>query len=135
MNYKQFPSFDLATITLLLPFVYVIERYHASLPSVSWRNMFQGNNNHCLLRYKTVFKSHARHKKIDKNPTSLPLGNLDEYTVQISLQPIHDVTVGVTARTQTGDAFVWDHATHRYGFNLWSIFVLAEQKNIVKRFL
>lgn len=118
---QAIPDFDLVTIALLLPFVYVAETYylpyHCLKSSISKSNYF-------LFRYMPPLRS------TDFKST---LGNLDGYTVQFLFDHKNDITWGITARKQAGESFCWDHATYRYGFNLWSIFVMVNHKKYIKR--
>ncbi|MBX9890227.1 MAG: helix-hairpin-helix domain-containing protein [Amoebophilaceae bacterium] len=122
---QAIPGFDLATIALLLPFVYVVESYDTPLNPLC-KQRFTPEKGYLLLRYSPSF---------DKPSSPLPLGGLDAYMVQFSLKSSSGITVGVTARKQAGEAFTWDHATHRYGFNLWSIYLILDQKSYLKRIL
>lgn len=120
---QAIPDFDLTTIALLLPFVYVVETYH--LPS-HYLKVNKSRPNHFLFRYTPVLRSTA----FNQLPT---LGNLDKSTLQLSFSHNNAITWGITARKQAGESFCWDHATYRYGFNLWSIFVMVNHKKFIKR--
>ncbi|WP_133281625.1 hypothetical protein [Cardinium endosymbiont of Culicoides punctatus] len=58
---------------------------------------------------------------------------MDKYIAQSFLKYNNDMTWGITARKQAGEAFCWDHDTHRYGFNLWSVFVQLDGQKYFKR--
>ncbi|MGI2299562.1 hypothetical protein [Candidatus Cardinium hertigii] len=120
---QAIPDFDLVTIVLLLPFVYVAETYH--LPYYSLKSS-TSKSNYFLLRYMPALRS----RNFSQSST---LGNLDSYTVQFLFDHQNDITWGITARKQAGESFCWDHATYRYGFNLWSIFVMVNHKKYIKR--
>ena len=117
---QAIPDFDLTTIALLLPFVYVLETYH--VPS-HYLKINESNHHYFLCRYTPSLSSTAQ------LPT---LGNLDTCTVQLACSHNNDITWGITARKQAGEAFCWDHATYRYGFNLWSVFVMVNNQKYIK---
>ncbi|WP_243575231.1 helix-hairpin-helix domain-containing protein [Candidatus Cardinium sp. cByotN1] len=120
---QAIPGFDLTTIDLLLPFVYVVESYH--LPS-HYPKINQNNYNYFLFRYAPSLSQ--------RSCKQLPaLGNLAKCMVQLTCNHLNDITWGITARKQAGEAFCWDHATYRYGFNLWSIFLMVKHKKTIKR--
>ncbi|WP_342265366.1 hypothetical protein [Cardinium endosymbiont of Philonthus spinipes] len=120
---QAIPDFDLTTITLLLPFVYVIESYH--LPSNELK-INTSKPNYFLFRYTPA------RSQISDNQSST-LGGLDKYTVQVSCNHFSDIAWSITARKQPGESFCWDHSTYRYGFNLWSIFIMVDNKKYIKR--
>ncbi|WP_123663180.1 hypothetical protein [Candidatus Cardinium hertigii] len=120
---QAIPDFDLTTIALLLPFIFVLESY--SIPSDSiWERIAKSETNYFLFRYAPAFNANISKKH---------LGNLDQCTTQLSLQNNNDLALGITARKQAGEAFCWDHAKHLYGFNLWSVFLAIESKKYFKR--
>lgn len=120
---QAIPDFDLTTIALLLPFVSVAETYH--LP-YHFLKTSPSKPNYFLFRYIPSLCSTAFNRLNT-------LGNLDKCTVQFSFNHQNDITWGITARKQAGESFCWDHATYRYGFNLWSIFVMVNKKKYIKR--
>lgn len=118
---QAIPDFDLTTIALLLPFVYVVESYH--IPS-DYLKIKTNRPSYFLFRYTPLCSSTRL------NPT---LGKLDSCMVQLSYTHQNYTTWGITARKQAGESFCWDYPTHRYGFNLWSIFVMVTNKKYIKR--
>ena len=129
---QAIPGFDLATIALLLPFVYVVESYTPKNPLC--KQLFKPEKGYLLLRYIPSFYKPSS-SSVLKKEASLPLGGLDAYMVQLSLKSHDGITIGITARKQAGEAFTWDHTTHRYGFNLWSIYLILDEKSYLKRIL
>lgn len=120
---QAIPDFDLVTIALLLPFVYVAETYH--LPCHCLKSS-TSKSNYFLFRYVPALCS----RDFSQSST---LGNLNRCTFQFLFDHQNDITWGITARKQAGESFCWDHATYRYGFNLWSIFVMVNHKKYIKR--
>lgn len=131
---QAIPSFDLTTIALLLPFVYVLENHSTPSQAICSSTSGQGNS-FFLLRYTSPIQSTIPQKSAHVRSNSLPLGNLDKYTAQFLLQHSNDIVFGVTARKQAGETFCWDHDTHRYGFSLWSIFIQLNGKRYFKRII
>ena len=123
---QAIPHFDLATISLLLPFIDVPEQSTTTL-SPLLRIQAPSQRNCLLFCYKQKFETIHPFKA--KKATS-PLGKPHQYTSQIFLYPAPEWQLGLVARKQAGENFTWDHATNRYGFNLWSMFLL---KNYPKK--
>lgn len=122
---QAIPGFDLLTIKLLLPFVYVRETYQAVSNLGSIQEKYY---NHILLNYVPT------PRPINLNARAT-LGSLDAYKLQIAGNHINDLTWGLTGRKQAGESFSWDHTTHRYGFNLWSIFLMIDNQKYFKRII
>ncbi|MDD9139957.1 MAG: helix-hairpin-helix domain-containing protein [Candidatus Cardinium sp.] len=112
---QAIPGFDWDSIALLLPFVYVEERYH--IPACSLREKIKSGNYYWLVRYDPSWFSKAN---INPKANYLPLGNLDKWITRLAIKH-HSMALHITASKQAGEAFCWDPATHRYGFNIWSI--------------
>ena len=125
---QAIPDFDLITIRLLLPFICVPENY--STQSSLWKKIMESKNNYFLFRYEPSF-----HIAMARAPNKGPLGNLDKYTLQLMLKSLNAMRLGITARKQPGESFCWDHNTHRYGFNLWSIFLSIESIKYIKKLI
>lgn len=122
---QAIPDFDLTTIALLLPFVYAAETYHLSYDGLK---MNPSKPNYFLFRYTPAGCSSG----VNHHST---LGSLDQCMLQLSCNHQNDITWGITARKQAGESFCWDHATYRYGFNLWSIFVMVTQNKYINRMI
>ncbi|MCT4697344.1 hypothetical protein [Candidatus Cardinium sp. TP] len=118
---QAIPDFDLTTIALLLPFVYVPETYH--LPS-NFLKINENKSSYFLCRYTP---------SLNKTTQLSTLGNLDQCMVQLCCNHNDAITWGITGRKQAGESFCWDHATYRYGFNLWSVFVMVNHKKYIKK--
>ncbi len=119
---QAIPGFDLVTITLLLPFVDVLES-HGTPSKGIYNNVLNQGNSFFLFRHISPIQSTIPKKSVQVGSNSVPLSNLDTYTAQFLLKHSNHLSFGITARKQAGETFCWDHDTHRYGFNLWSIFI------------
>ncbi|HLP34828.1 MAG TPA: hypothetical protein VK133_02455 [Amoebophilaceae bacterium] len=129
---QAIPSFDLETIRLLRPFVCVTERYDTSSASLLER-IIQSKKHYAWLRYEPSLGGEP--KPLPPNIDHNPMVNSDKYTSQLFIKPDNQLSLGIVARKQAGEVFTWDHATHRYGCNLWSFFLLVEGKPYAKRLL
>lgn len=123
---QAIPDFDLDTISLLLPFVSVSESYTTPLPK---HPIMPSRNHYGLLRYLPAWCSRQHHG------ITQPLGSLDQWLFRLELKDYHRITIGISANKQPGEHFTWDHATHRYGFNLWSIFLLLTPNKYVQQLI
>ncbi|WP_109997570.1 hypothetical protein [Candidatus Cardinium hertigii] len=112
---QAIPEFDRDSIALLLPFVYVQESY--SVPAHSLGEKIKSGNYYWLVRYDPYWFSKAN---ISPSVNYLPLGNFDKWITRLAIK-YHNMALHITASKQAGEAFCWDPATHRYGFNIWSI--------------
>ncbi len=129
---QAIPTFDLETIRLLRPFVCVTERYDTSSTSLLER-ITQSGKHYAWLRYEPSLDNGT--KPLSPNTDHITLVNSDKYTAQLFIKPDNQLSLGLVARKQAGEVFTWDHATHRYGCNLWSFFLLVEGKPYAKRML
>lgn len=123
--------FDLETIYLLLPFIFVKD--NAKQAAIAFQKaMYANYNSYAALSYETDLNAYFK-GLINSNDTK-PLGHLDKYKLHLRLK-VPSMVFGVVAHKQPGEAFIWDQSTNRYGFNLWSYFLEFTHNTWLKKLI
>lgn len=123
---QAIPTFDLATIYQLLPFVQV-EEGATRTPCKS-----MAKNNSWITRYERTLprKKGYRPGHSDKSDRCY-VGSPDKIITRLSVSYPQNFSLGFTARKDAGEAITWDPPTKRYGFDFWSFhFFLPHKKSI-----
>ncbi len=127
------PGFDLPTIAQLLPFVYV---RRSEVFSGTGQRIKARKENQLLIRYERTLE---RKKgfwqpdlKADSSWTSRYKGSPDKIYLRMNAKPSKHLQVGLTAEKDAGEQFIWDHATHRYGFDFGSFHLSVRNKGKIK---
>lgn len=130
---QAIPSFDLPCISQLLPFIYVRE---TEVFSGVGKQIKARKENQLLLRYERTLEKKkgfwAPESKSDGSLTSRYRGSPDKIYLRMNAKPFHYLQVGIIAEKDAGEEFIWDRATHRYGFDFGSIHLSVKNKGRIK---
>jgi hypothetical protein len=128
------PTFDLTTIKLLLPFVKVAEIYPPLFqrPSPIHQQPRYGS---CLIRYERILEKAQGYMLNLKTGQIHYHGSPDKLVTRLKWKHPNGWGFGITARKYPGEAFAWDPATIRYGFDVWSAYVSLENKGYLKKLI
>ncbi len=131
---QAIPTFDLATIKLLLPFVTVEEVYPP--PSQGLTSVFpQPRYGSWLSRYERTLETPQGYTPNPKTGKIPYHGSPDKLVTRLKWKHPHGWGFGITARKYPGEAFTLDPATIRYGFDVWSAYVSLENKGYLKKLI
>lgn len=129
---QAIPLFDLATIKLLLPFVGVEEVY----PS-QWQGLISSfqrpKYGSWLSRYERTLETPQGYTFHPKTGTKPYQGSPDKVVTRLTWKHPNGWAFGIKARKYPGEAFTWDPATSRYGFDRGAAYVSLENKKYLKR--
>lgn len=131
---QAIPTFDLATIKLLLPFVSVAEVYPPSyqeLSPISQRPTYGS----WLIRYERTLEKAQGYMLNPKTGKAPYHGSPDKLVTRLKWRHPNGWGLGITARKYPGEAFTSDSATARYGFDRWSAYVSLENKGYLKKLI
>lgn len=123
------PSFDLALIQNLLPFVTTSGQTSYTKPFLE--RIGDANQAYLLLRHRRIWETRRGFTPADTSSTgrisSRYLGDPNEIYVRFRLQKTRDFSFGFTLDKDAGEQFVWDGQSKRYGFNFVSFHLARYQ--------
>lgn len=131
---QAIPAFDLATIKLLLPFVRVAEVYPSLFQGFS-PVLQQLRYGSWLSRYERILETSQGYTIQPKTGKIPYYGSPDKLVTRLKWKHPNGWGFGITARKYPGEAFTWDPATTRYGFDVCSAYVSLENKGYLKKLI
>ena len=138
---QAIPDFDLDTISQLLPFVQVPETYPKPTKALVKPGRPGSQHSYWLGLYeRTVDK--AKNSKTENKPKKQaedsqteqksPAGSPDKIDTRFIYRHPQGWDLGILGRKNPGKAFIWDHATARYGLDVWIGYFLLKDKWLLK---
>ncbi|MFD2248288.1 helix-hairpin-helix domain-containing protein [Pontibacter ruber] len=119
---QAIPDFDLLTIYKLVYFVRVADAGLNADQRPLLQRIVGEDNNALLLRYERTLQQRQGHAPLDSSSRSASryLGSPDKLYLRYRVSHTRDYSFGVTAEKDAGEAFAFDKATRRYGFDFYS---------------
>jgi hypothetical protein len=117
------PKFDLITINQILPFITLGSSLgHYSKPL--FRRIIDEEQAYLLFRHRRVWETRKGFTPADTTSTGIPnaryLGDPNDLYFRFRIQHSRDFSLGITLDKDSGEQFIWDGPTKRYGFNFFS---------------
>lgn len=128
---QTLPSFDLATIQKVAPFVTV--SYPTPLTKTLLDNILHNKNNYLLLRYEHTLQQKEGFTALDSQKQFL--GARDKYYMRFRTAMPNDFSVGFTIEQDAGESFLWKPTSQHYGADFISFHFQAQNKGIVKNII
>ncbi|MEL6152567.1 MAG: hypothetical protein AAFQ78_00915 [Bacteroidota bacterium] len=116
---QAIPTFDLATIRRLAPFVYVTEVTMDPRNQLLWPQLLGKSNSYALLRYGRTLPAKQGYAYDEKRGAAPYAGSSDSFITRLQVRHPRGWGIGLSARKGAGEAFTWDAATQRYGLAPW----------------
>lgn len=128
------PSFDLATIYRLLPFVQVPDAGLQSDARPLWQRMVGEDNNALILRYERTLQQRRGYTSVDSSSRSTTryLGSPEKLYLRYRISHARDYSFGITAEKDAGEQFTWSPSTRRYGFDFYTLHLQLYNKGRFK---
>ncbi|MEM7383082.1 MAG: hypothetical protein AAF400_02060 [Bacteroidota bacterium] len=128
---QAIPGFDLNTICQLLPFVQVPETYPTYTRALIKLGASQ-RNSYWLCRYERTLESKKGYQLDEKTDRIPYAGSPDKIITHFRYRHPQGWGLGILGRKHPGEAFTWHHATERYGLDVWDVYFLLENKQLLK---
>lgn len=128
---QAIPGWDVSTIKTLLPFVRISTQ--ESLKS-RWQRIKTAPTRYLLYRVSTILQPQKGYAH-PEGETPAYRGSPFHHYVKFRLSRSHDVSAGLTAEKDRGEAWGWDPAHGTYGPDYLSFHLEMEQKGLVKRWM
>ena len=129
---QAIPEFDLPTIYQLIPFVQIQEAYPRYFGRLMGPSSASQQPSYWLVRYERTLETKQGYKPNKKTGLVPYAGSPDKIATRLKFRHPQGFGWGLSARKYAGEAFVWDPATARYGFDVWSAYFLLENKSKLK---
>lgn len=133
------PEFDLKTIYRIIPFVRIEESRKDLRNSSLLTEVTSIKNNRISFQYKKTFLTKEELKEWYKlsSKTGMPahLGPPDEFITKIRIRHPSGYELGISAKKSLGEEFIWDNKSKRYGFNVYRIHFMIQDKGILKNLI
>ncbi|WP_296701264.1 helix-hairpin-helix domain-containing protein [Algoriphagus sp.] len=120
---QAIPKLDLVTINQILPFITLggsITQYPKSLV----RRIIEEDQGYLLFRHRRIWETRKGFTPADTiRPGELSsryLGDPNDLYLRFRIQHSRDFSLGITLDKDSGEQFIWDGKTKRYGFNFFS---------------
>eukprot|EP01132_Coremiostelium_polycephalum_P002991 gene2991-3734_t len=128
-------GFDQETISCLLPFVDIKEIYPALIPEGTPDQCVASAVGYWLSRYERVLEQQQGYQDKGQVGGAPYGGSPDKVTIRLRWQGGNGCRFGMAVRKYAGEAFSWDPATERYGFNLCSVYFILENRKWLKKLI
>jgi len=120
---QAIPKFNLETVNQILPFITLGSSY-----SQYSKNLFQRilkeEQAYLLFRHRRVWETRKGFTPADTTSSKVPntryLGDPNDLYLRFRIQHARDFSLGITLDKDSGEQFIWDGKTKRYGFNFLS---------------
>ena len=129
---QAIPTFDPSTIYQLTPFVQVQETYPSHTSDLVSPGGISQQHNYWLGRYERTLETKQGYQFNEKTGMVPYAGSPDKLATRLRCRTPQGVGLGVAGRKYPGEAFVWDPTTTSYGFDVWSAYLLLENKRLFK---
>ena len=117
---QAIPYWDLMTINLILPFIFVDDKFDQL--QVSFREALKYGTFEMFLRYQRVLEDRRGYQDVPDsvlfNSNSYYHGNPDRYYTRMRFKYRNNISVGITAEKDPGEVFF--RGINRYGFDFYS---------------
>nr|MBI1230089.1 helix-hairpin-helix domain-containing protein [Cytophagales bacterium] len=125
------PHWDLETIRRIAPFVTIGDSAGQPVGGL-WRKLKDERDAYFILRHRRVWQMRKGFTPPDTlrdgSVSSRYQGDPNDLYARFRIQHANDYSIGFTLNKSQGEAFVWDQATDRYGFNFSSFHATFMQK-------
>ncbi len=128
---QTLPSFDLATIQKVAPFVTVSDP--TRLTKSLFDNILHNKNNYLLLRYEHTLQKKEGFTVLDSQKQFL--GVRDKYYMRFRSSMTNDFSIGFTVEQDAGESFRWNPGSQQYGVDFISFHLQAQNKGIFKNII
>jgi hypothetical protein len=131
---QAIPSFDTLTIRYLQPFIKITETY----PPIQGVENFTGSkpiNGSWLLRYGRIVEKQKGYKVNKVLGKRAYQGSPNRLATRFKWSDRRGWSLGLAGKKYPGEAFSWDPATERYGFDLWTGYLMLERKSFLKKLI
>ncbi len=132
---QTIPYFDLDTIHKLLPFVYVEESLLDDRNNAFTPKGMNSRESYISVHYKRKLLSQRDYAVITSTETPRHIGSPDEILTKIRIRHLNKYDIGISTKKSAGEAFVWDHRSHIYGFSVYRVHLMLEDKGLFKRLI
>lgn len=133
------PEFDLNTIYRLIPFVSIEESRKDLRNNSILTEVTSIKNSHISFQYKGTFLTNEELEEWYKisTQTEMPahLGSPYELVTKIRIKHPNGYDLGISAKKSLGEEFIWDDKSKRYGFNVYRIHFMVQDKGILKKLI
>lgn len=134
---QAIPTFDLATIYRLLPFVSVPYTDVDARPL--WQRIASEPNHYLILRYDQVLEQKKGFTEPDTSASGMPnqryLGSPQRFYLRYRISHAKDFSIGFTAEKDAGEGLIWHPATRQYGADFFSGHISLQNKGRWKNIL
>lgn len=117
---QAIPHWDLGTIQLILPFIFVDDRFDQL--SVSLKEALKYGTFETILRYQRILEQKNGFQNVPdsvlQSTNSIYHGNPDRYYSRFRFTYRNNISIGVTAEKDPGEAFF--RRNNKYGFDFYS---------------
>lgn len=117
---QSIPYWDLNTIYLVLPFIYVDDKFDQL--QVSFKEFLKYGNFEFMARYQRILEQKNGYQNVPdsvlQNTNSIYHGNPDRYYTRLRFTYRNNISFGVTAEKDPGEAFF--RRNNKYGFDFYS---------------
>lgn len=128
-------GFDLNTINCLIPFIKVEEKYPVQSQGIEKASKKQPTYGYWLSRYIRRLETSPGYEINLKTGQPPYQGSPDKLVTRIKWKHPNGWGFGIAAKKDPGEPFTWDIDTERYGFDVWSAYILLENKGYLKRLI
>lgn len=129
---QAIPEFDLTTIYQLIPFVQVPETYPTYTRALMRLGSTSQQPSYWLGLYERTLEDGQGYQLNEKTGLIPYAGSPDKIATRLKYWHPQGLGLGILGRKYAGEAFTWDPATKRYGFDVWSAYFLLENKRLLK---
>ncbi len=120
---QAIPKFDLETIDQILPFI-TLGNSSRQYSTTLFRRIVEEEQAYLLFRHRRVWETRKGFSPADSTSSGIPnaryLGDPNDLYLRFRIQHARDFSLGMTLDKDSGEQFIWDQKTKRYGFNFFS---------------
>ncbi|MEN2282697.1 helix-hairpin-helix domain-containing protein [Algoriphagus sp. SE2] len=120
---QAIPKFDLPTINQILPFI-TLGGSQIRYPNNLIKRIFEEDQSYLLFRHRRIWETRKGFTPVDSSSSGIPnsryAGDPNDLYLRFRIQHSRDFSLGITLDKDSGEQFVWDSQTKRYGFNFFS---------------
>lgn len=128
---QAIPSFDIATIHKLLPYVYVDQDKIANQDKPFIKRFFKSENHYLVFRVSTVPES-KRGFQLKSDTISSYLGSPYQWLIKYRSSANNDFSFGLTVEKDAGEQIQWDNKIQLDGFDYWSFHLSLKNRGVFK---
>jgi len=126
-------GFDNETIQRLIPFVMVNPKDAQTDDRPLIQRIFSERNNYLIVRYRQILETKRGYTLPASPGESRYAGSPGQLYLRYRVAKAGDFSFGLTTEKDSGEAFIWDRKTKRYGMDYWSAHLMLENQGKFRR--